>query len=204
MKTHFLPKGAGDLDSFEENLINKLSVHAASLGLDADEVTQVIQIISDHRAAHSNMVSKKAESKAATENSYNSRDRAVGEIRRIANLIKSSKGYTTGIGDDLGIIGSDQSVKISSELKPNLKAKIDGHEVVIKFSKEGTDGIKIYGRRGNETEFSFIAVDTTSPYNDTREKLESGKPEQREYYAYYFESDSDIGQASDVLKVIVP
>ncbi|MBK8982512.1 MAG: hypothetical protein IPM38_09390 [Ignavibacteria bacterium] len=63
---------------------------------------------------------------------------------------------------------------------------------------------KIFGRRGNEKDFMFLAVDTSSPYNDTREKLEPGKPEQREYYAFFFEVDSEIGQASDVLKIVVP
>lgn len=204
MKNYYIPDSAGDLDAFEENLVNKLAVHAPVLGLDMDEVAQVTQIINDHRAAFTNMVSKKAESKSATENNNNSRDRALSEIRRLAQQIKSAKTYTTGIGDDLGIIGSDKTNNISSQLKPTLKATVDGHEVIIKFRKNGTDGIKIYGRRGNETEFTFLAVDTSSPYNDTREKIEKGKPEQREYYAYYFEADSDIGQASDVLKVVIP
>ncbi|MBK8554021.1 MAG: hypothetical protein IPL53_24430 [Ignavibacteria bacterium] len=76
--------------------------------------------------------------------------------------------------------------------------------MVIKFRKEGTDGIKIYSKRGAETDFTFLAVDTASPYNDNRLKLDPGKPEQREYYAYFFEVDSDVGQQSDVLKVVVP
>ncbi|MBS1517594.1 MAG: hypothetical protein JSS91_05860 [Bacteroidetes bacterium] len=204
MKNYFIPYSSGNLDAFEENLISKLPVHASALGMNADELAQSIQIINDHRASFTGMNSKKAESKSATELNNLNRDKALDEIRRLARAIKSSKNYTTAIGEDLGIIGADQSVKITSELKPDLKANISGQEVVIKFRKEGTDGIKIYGRRGSETEFTFLAVDTASPYNDTREKLERDKPEQREYYAYYFESDNDIGQASDVLKVVVP
>ncbi len=204
MKNYFIPDSSGDLDSFEENLVAKLAVHAPALGLDPDEVTQTIEIINEHRAAFTSMLSKKAESKSATENNNITRERAVAEIRRLAQQVKSSKAYTSVIGDDLGIIGSDKSAKISSELKPLLNAVLDGHDVVIKFKKNGTDGIKIYSRRGHESDFSFLAVDTQSPYNDTREKLDSAKPEQREYYAYYFESDNEIGLASDVLKVVVP
>ncbi|MBK8983192.1 MAG: hypothetical protein IPM38_12940 [Ignavibacteria bacterium] len=204
MKNYFIPSVLGDLDSFEENLVSKLAIHAPSLGLDPNEVTEITQIINNHRAAYSGMISKKAESKSATESNNIQREKAINEIRRIAKLIKSSKGYNTGIGDDLGIIGAEQPSKLTALLKPELKAILNGNEVVIKFRKEGTDGIKIYGKRGEETEFTFIAVDTSSPYNDTREKLNPAKPEQREYYAYYFESDSEIGQASDVLKIIVP
>ena len=204
MKNDFIPIGNGDIDSFEENLIRKLAVHAPTLGLNPDEVTESINIINEHRAAFANMNSKKNESKSATEDNYNSLSKAVNEIRRLAKQIKSSKTYTTGIGDDLGIIGPDIASKETVVMKPSLKANINGHEVVIKFRKDGTDGIKLYSKRGAETEFTFLAVDTASPYNDTREKLEASKPEQREYYAYYFVSDSDVGQQSDVLKVIVP
>lgn len=204
MKNDFIPIGNGDIDSFEENLIRKLAVHAPVLGLNPDEVTESINIINEHRAAFANMNSKKNESKSATEDNYNSLSKAVNEIRRLAKQIKSSKTYTTGIGDDLGIIGPDIASKETVVMKPSLKANINGHEVVIKFRKDGTDGIKLYSKRGAETEFTFLAVDTASPYNDTREKLEASKPEQREYYAYYFVSDSDVGQQSDVLKVIVP
>ena len=204
MKTDFIPVGNGDMDSFEENLISKITIHAPALGLNPDEVTESINIISGHRTAFAKMNSKRSESKSATEDNYNSLTRAVNEIRRLAKQIKSSKSYTTGIGDDLGIIGSDIAGKYSVIMKPSLKANMNGQEVVIKFRKEGTDGIKLYSRRGAETEFTFLAVDTASPYNDTRDKLDPTKPEQREYYAYFFETDSDIGQQSDVLKVIVP
>ena len=204
MKNDFIPIGNGDIDSFEENLIRKLTIHAPVLGLNPDEVTESINIINEHRAAFANMNSKKNESKSATEDNYNSLSKAVNEVRRLAKQIKSSKTYTTGIGDDLGIIGPDIASKETVVMKPSLKANINGHEVVIKFRKDGTDGIKLYSKRGAETDFTFLAVDTASPYNDTREKLEASKPEQREYYAYYFVSDSDIGQQSDVLKVIVP
>jgi len=204
MKNDFIPIGNGDIDSFEENLIRKLTIHAPALGLNPDEVTESINIINEHRTAFANMNSKKNESKSATEDNYNSLSKAVNEVRRLAKQIKSSKTYTTGIGDDLGIIGPDIASKETVVMKPSLKANINGHEVVIKFRKDGTDGIKLYSKRGAETEFTFLAVDTASPYNDTREKLEASKPEQREYYAYYFVSDSDVGQQSDVLKVIVP
>lgn len=204
MKTDFIPLGNGDLDSFEANLLQKIAIHAPTLGLNTAEVSDITQIINEHRTAFAKMNSKKAESKAATEDNNNSRNRCINEIRRIAKQIKSAKTYTSGIGDDLGIIGADLQSKDPVIMKPVLKANMNGQEVVIKFRKEGTDGIKLYSKRGAETEFSFLAVDTASPYNDNRDKLDPAKPEQREYYAYFFETDSDIGQQSDVLKVIVP
>lgn len=204
MKNDFIPIGNGNIDAFQENLVTKVGIHAPALGLDPDQVNASIQIINVNRASYTKMNSKKAESKAATEDYYNDRKKAIAEIRRLAKQIKSSKTYTTGIGDDIGIIGPELQFKSSVEKKPVLKASVNGNMVKIKFQKEGTHGIKLYSKRGSETEFTFLAINFASPYSDKREKLDPAKPEQREYYAYYFETDSELGQRSDVLKMVVP
>lgn len=204
MKDDFIPRRDGDLNSFEENFRDKLAIHAATLELTAAEATSTKNIIDSHRNAFSRMNSKKSESKAATEENTNRKEEAVAEMRRMAKKIKASKNYTTAIGDDLGIIGTMLELRNVSELKPELKAKKNGSEVIVQFRKNGTDGVKIYSRRGTETEFTFLALDTSTPYNDSREKLDPGKPEQREYYAIYFEEDKDVGEKSDTVMVTLP
>ena len=204
MKNDFIPRGNGNIDAFQENLVSKVGIHTSALGLDPDQVNASIQIINENRVSYTKMNSKKAESKAATEDYYNDRKKAIAEIRRLAKQIKSSKTYTTGIGDDIGVIGPEQQFKSSVEKKPVLKASVNGNVVKINFRKEGTHGIKLYSKRGSETEFTFLAINFASPYSDKREKLEPAKPEQREYYAYYFETDDELGQRSDVLKIVVP
>jgi hypothetical protein len=62
----------------------------------------------------------------------------------------------------------------------------------------------IYSKRGSETEFTYLATDTHSPYTDNRVKLDSGKPEERQYYAYYFSNDYEVGQASDIVTAVMP
>ena len=204
MKNDFIPRGNGNIDAFQENLVTKVGIHTSALGLDPDQVNASIQIINENRVSYTKMNSKKAESKAATEDYYNDRKKAIAEIRRLAKQIKSSKTYTTGIGDDIGVIGPEQQFKSSVEKKPVLKASVNGTVVKINFRKEGTHGIKLYSKRGSETEFTFLAINFASPYSDKREKLDPAKPEQREYYAYYFETDGELGQRSDVLKMVVP
>jgi len=204
MKNDFIPTGNGNIDAFQENLVSKVGIHTSALGLDPDQVNASIQIINENRASYTKMNSKKAESKAATEDYYNDRKKAIAEIRRLAKQIKSSKTYTTGIGDDIGVIGPEQQFKSSVEKKPVLKASVNGNVVKINFRKEGTHGIKLYSKRGSETEFTFLAINFASPYSDKREKMDPAKPEQREYYAYYFETDGELGQRSDVLKIVVP
>ena len=204
MKNDFIPRGNGNIDAFQENLVTKVGIHTSALGLNPDQVNESIQIINENRVSYTKMNSKKAESKAATEDYYNDRKKAIAEIRRLAKQIKSSKTYTTGIGDDIGVIGPEQQFKSSVEKKPVLKASVNGNVVKINFRKEGTHGIKLYSKRGSETEFTFLAINFASPYSDKREKMDPAKPEQREYYAYYFETDGELGQRSDVLKIVVP
>lgn len=204
MKNDFVPHGNANNDSFQENLLDKIDAYIPVLGLDPAQVNATKSILNDNRIAFSVMVSKKTAAKASVEDYYNSRKKATAEVRRLAKQIKSSKVYTTGIGDDLGIIGPEAAAKVSVALKPVLKASVNGHEVMFRFRKEGTHGIKLYSRRGSETEFTFLAVSFASPYNDSREKQDPGKSEQREYYAYYYEKNVDIGQRSDVLKIVVP
>jgi len=204
MKNDFIPRGNGNIDAFQENLVTKVGIHTSALGLNPDQVNASIQIINENRVSYTKMNSKKAESKAATEDYYNDRKKAIAEIRRLAKQIKSSKTYTTGIGDDIGVIGPEQQFKSSVEKKPVLKASVNGNMVKINFRKEGTHGIKLYSKRGSETEFTFLAIYFASPYSDKREKMDPAKPEQREYYAYYFETDGELGQRSDVLKIVVP
>ncbi len=204
MKNDFIPKREGDLDAHEENFKTKLAVHAADLEIDPAEVTEVVSTIDLHRNSYSSMNFKRADSKFASEENRIKKVRAINEIRRVAKKIKASKKYTTAIGEDLQIIGPELPVVKSSDKKPVLGCTLNGQEAILKFRRLGTDGINIYSRRAAETEFTFLAISTHSKFPDTRPKLDMTKPEQREYYAYFVESDAEIGQRSNVLKVIVP
>jgi hypothetical protein len=76
-------------------------------------------------------------------------------------------GYTDTIGQDLAIIGAampppDPDAGLTAE------AEVRASEVVITLSKKGHLGLWIEGQVRNDTTWSFLAIDTTIPYNDTR------------------------------------
>lgn len=204
MRTDFIPTRDGDLDAHEDNFKAKLTLYAASLGLDPTEVTESIAVIDSHRSSYSAMNSRRAISKSASEENRLKKRLAINELRRLAKKIKTSKSYSTPIGEDLQIIGPGIPVQNYQDLKPVIKSIVNGQNVILQFKKDGTDGIKIYSRRGTETEFTYLSLDTSSPYNDNRPKLDSGKPEQREYYANFFLEDKEVGHRSDVIKVVIP
>lgn len=203
MKTDFLPHRDGDLDSFEGNFSGKLDMYAAILDISPDELAATKGLIEEHRQAFSKMISKKADAMSATEENRLKRGIAVNELRRIAKKIKTSKQYTDAIGDALRIIGPNAAASVPDNMKPILSARFNGQDIVIRFKKSRTDGIRLFART-DEAEFREIAVVTANRYIDIRPKANPSKPEMREYYGVYVSDYVDIGHRSDIVKVVVP
>lgn len=204
MKDDFIPRRDGDLYSYESNYARKIMLHGPGLGLDAEELADFVATIEKHMNSYSKLNSKKSEAKSATEENRIDKKNAKKELRRMAQKIKSCKNYNTAIGDDLEIIGTDLPEKVLANMKPVISAVYNGNVLVIKFRKKSTSGINIYSRRGSETEFAFLGMHASSPFNDNRIKLDSSIPEARHFYAMYIDGDKEIGQPSDIMKVIVP
>ena len=200
----FVKQRDPELDEQEENFIKRIPDNASKVGIDIAEYTATNAILTDHRTAFTSMHTAKAAAKAAVALNKEKKLAAINELRRIAKKIKSSNGYTEEIGKDLGIIGTDVIPPDPSTMKPTLKVKLSGHDVIIEFDKQNMEGVRIYSKRGTQAGFEHIATDLHSPYYDTRAKLVEGSPEERQYYAFYSEDDSDIGIQSDVVTIVIP
>ena len=203
-KDDFVESRDGDLDGQEEVFITNLPIHAPTVGIDPLEVTSVVTILGDHRVSYTEMLSKKAASKAAVADNTLNKKAAIAEYRRIAQKSKASTGYTEAIGDDLRIIGPEVVMPPLEEMKPTLKGEHSGGIVEIKWDKQGMEAIAAYCKRGSEVSFSFFEKDVDSPLTDDRPKLDPSAPEERNYYAYYVDDDENVGQQSDIITVIVP
>lgn len=114
--------------------------------------------------------------------------------------IKASANYTEGIGEELKIIGNESDFD-AANFKPDLKGKAMPNMVNLTFAKDQTDGMNIYARLQGQTTWVFLALDTESPYMDTRPLAAPGTPENREYRCRGVISDLEIGQWSDVVQV---
>ena len=124
-----------------------------------------------------------------------------GALRRIFGFVKNLKtraAYTQSMGEDLGIIGAE------SEENPNavplVKHEVRSGEVVISFKKKGHMGVWIEGQVGDETAWSFLAIDTSNPYNDTRPLKVAGQPEVRRYRLCYWD-DGPSNAWTDIIEV---
>ena len=203
MKKTYFPRRDSDLYTFEVNFISKLPGYADTLGLDPAEVTETLAILNRHLNSFTEMNSKRAHSKSAREEHQIQKIAGKKEMSRIASKIKACRNYTDSIGDDLGIIGPEQTHTELSDVKPALISKLNGSEVLLKFIKEHCDGVNIYTRRGDESDFTLLGYSKSSPYSDNRPKLDRSKPEYRQYNAVYVKDGYETGYRSDVIKVTV-
>lgn len=129
-----------------------------------------------------------------------------GVFPRVSNLVKRIKAhpnYTKAIGEDLGVEGVDVDTFLSEEDKPVLTLSKNGGNVIVKYVKGNADGIHLYCKRGEETDFTLLAVVTKNAYKDTRPNKTAKQPETREYYAWFMKNDEITGTDSDTAEIVV-
>lgn len=125
-----------------------------------------------------------------------------GRIRKLVQTIKNNPNYTEAIGQDLGIIGTENTIDPNT-LKPELKVESGtaGQPNII-WKKGLTTGVKIKVDRGSGT-FEFLAVDTQPNYLDTHPLPPLGQTAIWKYTAIYLLNDEETGQWSDVVSISV-
>jgi hypothetical protein len=124
-------------------------------------------------------------------------------IFQIVETIKNADAYTDTIGQDLGIIGAQDTTEHPT---PQVKATImEGATcecAKLTFKKFGHMGVYLESRRNNGA-WEFLTIDTESPYNDERPLLVAGQPEIREYRARFWDKGTPNGDWCDVIRVTV-
>ncbi|MEQ1934994.1 MAG: hypothetical protein ABL962_14135 [Fimbriimonadaceae bacterium] len=127
-----------------------------------------------------------------------------GVIRRLSRLvarIKAAEAYTNSIGEDLGIVPvSYRPDEDNAKPRADVKA-LPNSEVQIKWRKGRFWGVVLESRRGDESEWTVLSKDFTSPYSDLRPPLVEGKPEVRSYRLRYLKGDVAVGGYSDEIIV---
>ena len=123
-------------------------------------------------------------------------------IRQLVARIKAAPGYTNPIGEDLGIIGDEQTVDIPN-LKPILKSRLDVGRPLVVWTKGPADSIDIYVDRKDSAGFVYLANDSQPNYLDTFELPAGQNSAIWDYRAVYKIGDDQVGQFSDPIQVTV-
>jgi hypothetical protein len=202
-KQDFLPPRDADFLTWFQNFKTQLTTLGAGLGVTAGEQTIVNNDLTEFTTKLNTLTTKKADVQGATQDKENSKFAIQGRLRPLVRRIKTQASYTAAQGEQLGIVGPEDTTDLSTS-KPTLKAaSVLPAAVAIGFNKSIASGVKILSKRGAETAFTFLAIDTNSPYLDNRASLAAG-PETRQYQAQYLDGDDPVGLVSDTLTVTVP
>lgn len=203
-KTDYVPKKIAVIDTWEENLTAKLPGYTALFSLPPAMVTELMNLINEHRTAYSEQVSAEATYRSKVDEAESKREAAIGGnggIRKVMKMIKANPNYTTAIGYDLGI-EVNNSEESDDNRHATIKLKIVPGMVMVKSKLKGADAFNVYSRVADSGEFVFIGSSVIPWFADERPKL-NGAPEKREYYTTIVIKNKEVGIRSDTATIVV-
>lgn len=205
-KQDYIPKEIDQIDTFFETWEDNIAALLVSLGLAATHADSVKTRVTDTRTKFTAWKDIKTQAQSKADAFYSSLNNTLEKFRPYNQNLKTTPGYTTTLGETVGIEGPEETPFDETTAKPKGKAIYEGGQVTIKFNKpKQVASVEIKCKRGNETSFTFVADDTNSPYNDNRANLDITKPENREYLLQFKnKAGSLIGLPSDTVKVTTP
>ena len=120
----------------------------------------------------------------------------VKQIFAFRDLIVASPGYTDAIGEDLGIVGTQQTNRPASDYTPELKTVTSpGYQVNISGSMQGMDALKVeYAPKGGN--FATVAFLTNMPGGFRITTETPGQPEKGHVRAVFIKKNEQYGNYS--------
>ena len=197
----FFPKEDPTLALWAKNYKERLVIYQVPLGLTAAEVTAEDALCDEIINSISAVKAQKGLLKSTVEAKNLTVATKGAELRHLISRNKNASGYTDAIGHDLGVIGSTVPFD-PSDFKPQISTSIFGGKVRIKFTKNGTQGINLYGRKKAGGDWGVIAKANKSPYDISMELADPNQPEHWEYRAFGVINDQEIGVPSDIAEIV--
>jgi hypothetical protein len=197
-KRDYVPNRDGDLLPWSANLKTKVATHGPAIDMSATEITDV-QTACDTITAR---INAKAAARTTYENAISAAEAAIQvAIKMIRNRIGKAKkddGYTNEIGEDMGVVGPEQTVDVPNS-RPDLTSQKTPQGYELGFNlKDYFHGVNIYKKLPAAPGFTKLSFDSASPYLDNA-TIENGT----QYYAFYVLNDVEVGQQSDILTISV-
>jgi hypothetical protein len=127
----------------------------------------------------------------------------VTQMYELRDLILALPGYTTAIGEDLGLIGSEIMPPPENDVAPSLKTSVStGYWVNISGSMQGMDGLRIeYRPKGGN--YSPVAFFTNTPGSFQVSPAAEGEPENGSVRAIFIKKNAEYGEFSPEYPVTV-
>lgn len=223
-KAYYLPPDDEGKDTLLTNIAGKIGGYQTTVGLDATIVaaTQADSAFFHYARLASQQVAAFAQQWTAYKNSSrNGTGASLGPVpvppslgtapaavppgifKRLAALvvrIKAHPGYTEAIGQDLDIVGAEQTLD-TTNAKPVIELELSAGHPNVLWPKGGFDAVEIWVDRGSGS--VFLTIDTVPDYLDTAPLPAAGQSAVWKYKAIYRLNDAQVGQWSDVVSIAV-
>jgi hypothetical protein len=198
----YIPNKRADQYLWWKNLSDNLAVEGPKMGLAPAAVTAAKAIADDQVAKLEATDAAKSAldgARAAEATASRTNETAIrGWVRNWKTLPAFPASGSEGV---LRLIGGADSFDPNT-VKAGLKVTVVGGQVRLDFIKNGVDAVNIYARLRGTQGWTKLALDSTSPYIDTRPLSVPGVPEVREYLARCVVDDDEVGLDSDIVSVV--
>lgn len=204
MSDDIIPPKRSDRYLWWKNLHDNIDVEGPKISLSTAEIAEIKAYAADMIAKMEATEAADVALKGARNQEAAARDINEPAIRFKIRGMKTRPEYaTSGVEGVLKLKGVG-SVFDPNTFKPAVKVVFEGGQIKIDFTKGECDGVVIYSRLRGEMGWTRLAVDTSSPYYDTRPAATPGVAETREYYCIGIIDDVERGQASDSVSISIP
>lgn len=127
----------------------------------------------------------------------------LGRARSLVQRIKKHTNYTEADGQDLGIIGTTQTIDFNT-LKPNVTYKlVQGGKPELKWTKAGFEAVRIYVDTTGTGAWTLLTQASYSSFVDKTPLPASGQSIVRSYRIIYVHKDEEVGNYSNIVQITV-
>jgi hypothetical protein len=228
MNVNYLPATDAQLLLWLNNFREKTQMYSGSLGLDANDLLAIeadykgyaymLAQIEALRAELQNRIDFKDALRDGPDTggklpfpgniifaeppSITPRPGVLGRVLAIVRHVQAQPGYTPAIARELGLepLGVEEVPTVPTGIIPIA----EGGMVKLAYELGTYDGVSIEGRRGDDPDWTPLAICFTSPFVDSRPNRVPGVAEARSYRLRFVQGAECCGDFSPEVHVISP
>lgn len=199
MRINFMPTTELEKRQWLETFQANLPRVARTLNLDPTEVQQVDAEVSTAIANIILVNDKRNEFEIASQQRDEHRDIFFPMLSEFVRRIKSNRNYSKSLGEAINVeisvsVRIPKTISDSSNLTVSINTSTQ--RVAFKFKRPAKHSIRVYSRRGGETEFSLLMIVGNITFEDLRPNLNNAAAEKREYCFALSKNDKEADRSA--------
>ncbi len=198
-KLTFLPLSEADKKQWLQSFQNNLPQIARTLNLDPAEVQEIATSIGTDISNIDNVYEKDSAATASIRSRNEHREVFYPQLSDFVYRVKAHKNYTKSLGELVNIETSfsTKATKVISDTgKLAVSFSPSTQRVTMTFRRPAQHIVRVYCRRGTETEFTLLTFVTGTKYDDLRPNLNNAPAEKRDYVFSLSKNDSETERSA--------